>query len=29
MKLKRMEWRNIGPYGNKLQSIEFPENGGL
>lgn len=29
MKLKRIEWRNIGPYGNKLQTIEFPDEGGL
>lgn len=29
MKLKKIEWRNIGPFGNKLQSIEFSETGGL
>jgi DNA repair exonuclease SbcCD ATPase subunit len=29
MKLKSIEWRNIGPFGNKLQSIEFPDEGGL
>ena len=29
MKLKKIEWRNIGPYGNKLQKIEFSDEGGL
>ena len=29
MKLKKIEWRNVGPYGNKLQSLEFPDEGGL
>ena len=29
MKILSIEWRNIGPYGNKLQSIKFPEEGGL
>jgi DNA repair exonuclease SbcCD ATPase subunit len=29
MKLKKIEWRNIGPFGNKLQSIELPDEGGL
>ena len=29
MKLKHIEWRNIGPYGNKLQRLEFGNNGGL
>ena len=29
MKLKSLEWRNIGPYGNKLQKLELDENGGL
>ncbi len=29
MKLKKISWRNIGPFGNKLQSIEFPDEGGL
>jgi DNA repair exonuclease SbcCD ATPase subunit len=29
MKLKKIEWRNIGPYGNKIQTLEFPEDGGL
>jgi len=29
LKIKLIEWRNIGPFGNKLQSIEFPEGGGL
>jgi DNA repair exonuclease SbcCD ATPase subunit len=29
MKLKSIEWRNIGPYGNKLQKMDFAEEGGL
>jgi len=29
MKLKRILWRNIGPYGNKIQSLEFCEEGCL
>jgi DNA repair exonuclease SbcCD ATPase subunit len=29
MKLKKLEWRNIGPFGNKLQTIEFSDEGGL
>ena len=29
MKLKKLEWRNIKSFGNKLQSIEFPDEGGL
>jgi DNA repair exonuclease SbcCD ATPase subunit len=29
MKLKRIEWRNIGPFGNKLQTLDFPDEGGL
>lgn len=29
MKLKNIEWRNIGPFGNKLQSITLPDEGGL
>lgn len=29
MKLKSIEWRNIGPYGNKLQKLELSEEGGL
>jgi len=29
MKLKKIEWRNIGPFGNKLQSVELPDSGGL
>lgn len=29
MKIKSITFRNIGPYGNKLQTIEFPDNGGL
>jgi DNA repair exonuclease SbcCD ATPase subunit len=29
MKLNKIEWRNIGPFGNKLQTIELPSEGGL
>jgi len=29
MKLKYIQWRNIGPYGNKLQKMDFDEEGGL
>jgi DNA repair exonuclease SbcCD ATPase subunit len=29
MKLKSIEWRNIGPYGNKLQKLELSDSGGL
>jgi DNA repair exonuclease SbcCD ATPase subunit len=29
MRLKSISWRNVGPYGNKLQTIEFDSNGGL
>ena len=29
MRISRIEWRNIGAFGNKLQSVEFPATGGL
>ncbi len=29
MKLKNIQWRNIKSYGNKLQRIDFDDNGGL
>ena len=29
MRLKRISWRNVGPYGNKLQKLEFSDEGGL
>jgi DNA repair exonuclease SbcCD ATPase subunit len=29
MKLKTIQWRNIGPYGNKLQKLDLPDDGGL
>jgi len=29
MKLKQISWRNIGPFGNKLQTITLPDEGGL
>ena len=29
MHIKRIEWRNIKSYGNKLQVLEFPNEGGL
>lgn len=29
MKIKSLSWRNLGSFGNKLQSLELPETGGL
>jgi DNA repair exonuclease SbcCD ATPase subunit len=29
MKIKKIEWRNVSSYGNKLQTIELPEKAGL
>jgi len=29
MRLKKIQWRNIGPYGNKLQELNFSDEGGL
>jgi len=29
MKLRSISWRNIGPYGNKLQKLELSDEGGL
>ena len=29
MKILKISWKNIGPFGNKLQSIELPDAGGL
>lgn len=29
MDIKSISWRNVGPYGNKLQHIDFSEEGGL
>lgn len=29
MKIRQISWRNIGPYGNKLQKLEFSDEGGL
>jgi len=29
MKISKISWRNIGPYGNKLQELEFSDEGGL
>jgi DNA repair exonuclease SbcCD ATPase subunit len=29
LKLISIEWRNLGPYGNKLQHIDLPDEGGL
>jgi len=29
MKLQQISWRNIGPFGNKLQTLEIPDEGGL
>jgi ABC-type Mn2+/Zn2+ transport system ATPase subunit len=29
MKIKKIEWKNVASYGNKIQVIEFPEKSGL
>ena len=29
MHMRKIEWRNIGPFGNKLQTLELPDEGGL
>jgi DNA repair exonuclease SbcCD ATPase subunit len=29
MKIKKIEWRNVASYGNKIQTLEFPESAGL
>ncbi len=29
MRVRKISWSNIGPFGNKLQTIELPEHGGL
>lgn len=29
MKIKKIEWRNVASYGNKIQKLELPENTGL
>lgn len=29
MKILKVEWRNVSSYGNKIQSIEFPQKAGL
>lgn len=29
MFLRKISWKNVGPYGNKFQTIEFDPNGGL
>jgi DNA repair exonuclease SbcCD ATPase subunit len=29
MKIKKIEWRNVASYGNKIQKLELPENPGL
>lgn len=29
MKIKKIEWRNVASYGNKIQKLELPENAGL
>jgi len=29
MKISKISWKNLGPYGNKLQTIEFDKEGGL
>ena len=29
MRINKIEWKNIGPFGNKLQTIDLPASGGL
>lgn len=29
MNIQKISWRNLGPYGNKLQTLELPEGGSL
>jgi len=29
MKIRKIEWRNVASYGNKIQSLELPESAGL
>ena len=29
MKIKNIQWRNIGSFGNKIQSLDFSDNGEL
>jgi len=29
MRLRKISWNNVGPYGNKIQTIELPDAGGL
>jgi DNA repair exonuclease SbcCD ATPase subunit len=29
MKIKKIEWKNVASYGNKIQKLEFPEKTGL
>ena len=29
MKIKKIEWRNVASYGNKIQKLELPESAGL
>ena len=29
MKIRKIEWKNVASYGNKVQIIEFPEKAGL
>ena len=29
MRIKNISWKNVGPFGNKIQNIELPDEGGL
>jgi hypothetical protein len=29
MKIKKIEWRNVASYGNKVQKLELPDSAGL
>ena len=29
MKIKKIEWRNVASYGNKIQKLELPDKSGL
>src|SRR6056297_2594957 len=29
MRLRTIQWKNVGPFGNKLQTVDLPDSGGL
>lgn len=29
MRIKKIEWKNVASYGNKIQRLDLPENAGL